>query len=247
MTGERIPWDQEIAEGMEEDDLDAVEFDTELAQIFADVVDVNNSLVRISVSIRNPTPYDRFLATAFTELSYFEQVDISHVAEKFPRAHREIVERLGKAISRRRQYIRYREDHHIKLARGLDMDDAETVSAGSDTQASSIPEALKDGRNSESGAGDDSMNDGQSQTSDTSYMTDAYGTETLTFPKLPPEANNGPFQCPFCYMMVDCCTVLSWRLVRSLFLWTEVSPSSHRQQNSFVELAQNDCVLLLYF
>lgn len=47
--------------------------------------------------------------------SYYQTYDINHTRAKFPRAETYLVERLGKAVSRRRQYVQYRKGHHMKL------------------------------------------------------------------------------------------------------------------------------------
>ncbi|CAJ2499789.1 Uu.00g026420.m01.CDS01 [Anthostomella pinea] len=61
-----------------------------------------------------------------------------------------LVKRLGSAISKRRQYFKYREAHHEKLAAGLNLEEREGDGEGNGegdgvtTLASSIPDALKD-------------------------------------------------------------------------------------------------------
>jgi hypothetical protein len=47
--------------------------------------------------------------------SHFRSFDIGHVRAKFPDAPNYLVERLGKAISRRRQYLSYREEYPLDL------------------------------------------------------------------------------------------------------------------------------------
>ena len=86
----------------------------------SDVVEVITCLLRLSVAIQNPTPHDQFMASGQIDTSYFELFDISHVQGKFPDAEEYLITRLGKAISRRRQYLKYREEHHKKLAQGIE-------------------------------------------------------------------------------------------------------------------------------
>ncbi|KAF1969094.1 hypothetical protein BU23DRAFT_571823 [Bimuria novae-zelandiae CBS 107.79] len=45
------------------------------------------------------------------DVTLHEPLDISHVREKFAQADQCLVERLGKAISHRRHYLRYRANH----------------------------------------------------------------------------------------------------------------------------------------
>ncbi|GJN66311.1 hypothetical protein PLICBS_000328 [Purpureocillium lilacinum] len=111
--------------------------ESELDQISVDVVDVVNCLLRLSAAIRNPAPHDRFAASHFTDTSHYELFDIRHVQSKFNDIDAILAERLGKAISRRRQYFKYREAHHMKLSRGLDLHraaDATTTAGSADPQ-----------------------------------------------------------------------------------------------------------------
>ncbi|KAJ6445032.1 G-patch domain-containingprotein [Purpureocillium lavendulum] len=154
---------------VEEDDIES-----ELGQISMDVADVVNCLLRLSAAIRNPAPHDRFAASHFTDTSHYELFDIRHVQSKFDGVEADLAERLGKAISRRRQYFKYREAHHAKLSRGLDLhrggDAATTVGSGEpQTIASSIPRLLQTESSSTEGLlvfSEDRSDSGYTQTSD---------------------------------------------------------------------------------
>ncbi|KAK4040937.1 hypothetical protein C8A01DRAFT_34994 [Parachaetomium inaequale] len=210
--GEQTPWDQH---GLEEDDQysDSDDSpDTELGQIAVDMADVVNCLLRLTVTIRNPAPHDRYIQAKATDASHFEPFDIQHVRSKFDDIQLWLAERLGKAISRRRQYLRYRQSHHEKLAHGLD--DAE-LDAGKtledQTVASSIPSHLKEGRVSTKAQPiltDDGSDAGMSQTS---YATSMATSDKLTIPPLPKEAHAGPFQCCLCYMMIVARDRVAWK------------------------------------
>ncbi|KAF4306352.1 hypothetical protein GTA08_BOTSDO05173 [Botryosphaeria dothidea] len=73
------------------------------------------SLLRLSMSVRNPTPHDQFMNSQQIDTSSFEAFDIRHTREKFPSAPESSVINLGKAISRRRGYFIYREAQGKKL------------------------------------------------------------------------------------------------------------------------------------
>lgn len=214
ISGEITPWDEldedEIGQDMDSDE----ERGTELEQIATDIVDVVNCLLRLSVDIKNPAPHQRFFETKLTDKTYFEPFDIGHVCSKFNTIESWLAERLGKSISRRRQYFKYREIHHEKLSMGLETEVLETSASGagsviqpalkdSETVASSIPLAMKDSYVQATTAVPAAIKDDQSDAgvSQTSYATSAAASGYLKIPSLPEEALKGPFQCRFCYTL----------------------------------------------
>lgn len=88
------------------------------------------------MTIRNPAPHDRLVKAVSIDTSYYEIFDLGHVRSKFPAAKvmssdchtlnvancmgkEHLAIRLGKSISRRRQYLKYCERHHKKLAQDM--------------------------------------------------------------------------------------------------------------------------------
>ncbi|KAH7135346.1 hypothetical protein B0J11DRAFT_157717 [Dendryphion nanum] len=72
----------------------------------------------MSIIIRRATPRDRFvIAQAHNQTSFDDMFDINHVAQKFPLLEGWLRERLGKAITRRRQFLRYARDHRSRLGK----------------------------------------------------------------------------------------------------------------------------------
>ncbi|KAJ0353548.1 hypothetical protein KNSL1_001978 [Colletotrichum chrysophilum] len=122
MNGKATPWEE-----MEDDEepLDDLEMETEMEQITLDITELVDCLLRLSVSIQNPAPHDRFMSSTFTDASAYEDFDIQHVQAKFQDIDEGLAQRLGKAMSRRRQYFKYREAHHQKLSH--DNDEENTV------------------------------------------------------------------------------------------------------------------------
>jgi hypothetical protein len=218
VKGEQVPWDQLLPDYEESADTSPYDgfLDTELDQIALDMADVVNCLLRLTVTIRNPAPHDRYVKTKCAEASHFEPFDIQHVQSKFDRIEPWLAERLGKAISRRRQYLKYRQSHHEKLAYGLGPYDLGADDAReAETVASSIPSHLKDGGGSSSQIQaaltvirDDSSDTGMSETS---YATSIASSDKLTIPPLPKEALFGPFQCCVCYMMIVIKDRAAWK------------------------------------
>ncbi|KAL5613998.1 hypothetical protein FOVSG1_003061 [Fusarium oxysporum f. sp. vasinfectum] len=118
LTGNEVLWDQ-ITAGDDEDFEESDDPDTELNQTFVDIADVVNCLLRFSVAIQNPAPHDRFIRSHSIDTSHFEIFHIQHVSSKFRTMEPLLAERLGKAISRRRQFFNYRLAHRTKLSQGL--------------------------------------------------------------------------------------------------------------------------------
>lgn len=54
------------------------------------------------------------------DASHFLQYDIMHTRAKFPEAENYLIERLGHAVSRRRQYFRYHEEQHNKSTKEIE-------------------------------------------------------------------------------------------------------------------------------
>lgn len=187
--------------------------DSELTQIMMDIIDIIDCLLRLSVSVQNPAPHDRFKATTSTDASFYEVSDINHVGDKFKSAEEWLVERLGKAISHRRQYFKYRDTHHQKLACGLE-DPESDLHIGQSTVASSIPQHLKMGNTSGGTASFDVLDEDQrSDTghSQTSYATSVAVSELLRVPEIPKEYSRGAFECPFCFMMIVVSERHAWK------------------------------------
>ncbi|VTT55264.1 unnamed protein product [Fusarium fujikuroi] len=212
-TGQLTPWDQELSPAkFSDDDSDdgSLPVDvlgpSELSQIFAAIVEDINCLFRLSVSIHNPSPHDRLKKACLTDTSGYEPFDVQHVYNKLSKAPKPIAERLGKAISRRRQYFKYRELHHEKLASGLELDGKDQIQS---TVASSLPKNLNSTEPiSLEEYVDDASDTGRSQTS---WATSAANPERRKIPALPAEAGNGPFECPFCFMMVSITSRIHWK------------------------------------
>lgn len=196
----------------EEDHLESTLPGAELTQILTDIAEIVTCLFRLSVSIRNPAPHDRYKQTGSTDASYFEPFDVQHARDLFPSASEDLVKRLGQANSYRRQYFKYRELHHLKLSQGLGPSDHLTDPDCASTVASSIPQNMKGPEHHAQNAvvlGIDACSeDGMSQTS---CATTVIGSDRLRIPPLPVEAESGPFQCPYCYMMIDTPSPNSWK------------------------------------
>jgi hypothetical protein len=95
------------------------EAETEIQQLYHGLCNINKCLYQMSMLIRKPARHDRRHQSHTNYTTAFQPFDRDHVAHKYPEADSSTVERLGLAISGRREDLRYRERHHAKLAQGL--------------------------------------------------------------------------------------------------------------------------------
>ncbi|MCJ1381880.1 hypothetical protein MMC17_004992 [Xylographa soralifera] len=158
---------------------------TEIQQIFTEILEIINCLYRLSMSVRNPTGTQRYIKSAHIDTSFYEPYDVEHVRQLFPQAKEYLIERLGKAVSKRRQYLKYRETHAAKLAQHLD--ERDTTTGLSETTASAL---LIHGVVHE---------DAKSVISEASGATSVGSVQKARMPSMPQAARNRqPFECPHC-------------------------------------------------
>ena len=215
-SGERVPWDElsnsdtDSDSGMSEDDNSNAHLQgsTEFSQLLASVKILITSLFRLSMAIRNPAPNSQSTSTISIDKSFFEPHDIQHVMEKFPNAPRYLAERMGRALSARRQYLSYREEHHSKLTKNIEkigFEKATTEFTTNSTEATPIPRIQRSMSLNVLDEGDDTA-------SQTSYATSV--NATIRVPSLPREARNKDFfECPLCFLLVSIHTSVGWKYV----------------------------------
>ena len=142
--------------------------------------------------------------------NYDPRWDIARVKDKYGHLSggkdaQWLIERLGTAITRRRQYLRYRQDHHQKLSRDWDervekseMKDTKSISTMASTKATTFaPDEMYLRR----------------ETSSISVWQASYAVSVISDPQtrviVPPPPKTGskgvpyqfgaPFQCPYCF------------------------------------------------
>jgi hypothetical protein len=183
---------------------------TELDQISADLTDIVTSLLRLSLIMRGPVLFERFLKSETTDTSHFIAFDKSHVESKYPQAEEFLSDRLGKANSQRRAFFKYRQEHNEKLTQGLKNKLEDNKLEGTGTIASSIPSYLKDeGLAIPLIEQDENSDSGIPQTS---YATSVGDSGRLRVPSLPKENMDGtPFECPFCRRIIEVNDRRAWK------------------------------------
>jgi len=182
-----------------------------LGDIRNEIAEIITCLMRLSMVIRKPAPHDHFTKSLDINTSFYESFDVNHVRSKFPLADEALVQRLGKAITKRRHYLKYRKTHAEKLAWGVDMDndDDKATAIPESTVASSLPYDLRAiGVVVERITLDDAL----SETSQTSYATSAATEGRLRAPPLPEEGQGGkPFVCPLCHLLITASNTAAWK------------------------------------
>ena len=220
-------------------ELDRAE-NSEYLAFVKDVSHIITCLCKLFIAIRNPVPRDRLHKLASIDVSRFEYWDRQHISNKFPAAPKYLVERLGKANTKRRQMLKYYMQHHGKITRYIDLvgfddfgpsmqrDDVASTSQpskgdtkapstvsttlNSQTTVSTIKPQLKSQQFVINEAGSDT---GHSQTSyATSTNTSSTQQGRIDIPP-PPNFNAAydgqPFECPYCYTFVILDNLRSWK------------------------------------
>lgn len=112
VNGDGMPWDAQSASDTDDSELDneGGERETEIQQLAVSLADLITNMMQLFSTVRNPAAHDQFMLSKDTATaSHFERFDIEHVTNKYPQIEQWLAERLGCAISRRRQYVQYRE------------------------------------------------------------------------------------------------------------------------------------------
>jgi hypothetical protein len=206
--------EQNHSEGDSDDEDDAALFgltiedgckDDASVHAIEEIHEVTLCLLRFSMTLRNPARHDQMKESTSTSTHHFERFDIDHVQHKFPGAQPYLHERLGRAISKHRQYFKYREEHHSKLAEGLDDEMVKderpsTIATSLNVPAPDLPTSKGDELETES------------LYTATSFAPTTAGDVTLRPPPLPEAGQDGaPFECPLCFSIVIVEDERSWR------------------------------------
>ncbi len=196
------------ASQMEEDNASDDDYDTgeELTQLHSNIVTVINCLFQMSMLVRRPARHDFYMLPQSQEVLAFRPYDQAYVREKYPKADQGLIERLGLAITLRRQYLRYRERHHAKLNQGLDVgteDSAAPTVVLSDTVVPGVEPWHIDSQDQDKAPA--------SEKSQTSYAPSMLAGGALIIPSPPKKSSGGaPFECPYCFVMISVDGVLAW-------------------------------------
>ena len=110
-----------ISESSTHNDEIPVEDGELLKDILNDIAHIITSLYNLSVAIQNPVPQERLAKFAAINVSHFKPWDIEQIRGKFPEAPEYLIERMGEANCRRRQFLVYYKNHYDKIARNINL------------------------------------------------------------------------------------------------------------------------------
>ncbi|EME79157.1 uncharacterized protein MYCFIDRAFT_34701 [Pseudocercospora fijiensis CIRAD86] len=172
-----------------------------------DIHELVNLLYRFSITLMNPAGYNRVRRAFIPRSAAFDPWFIPHVQNKYPSAQAWLAQRLGRAISSRRQYIIYRDIYGKKKHQGLENEapDEQTT-----TVATSIP-GVKPPTLDVADLNKDA-DDTESFYSMTSFAPTESDASVLRPPRLPEKGASGdPFDCPICNSIVQFTNKERWR------------------------------------
>ena len=85
---------------------------SELEQLHNGVAIIVDRQYQLSALVRNPAPKNFLFGSNGSNMAAFEPYDIDHVCNIYANAHSILTQRLGRAITRRKKYLNYRERRH---------------------------------------------------------------------------------------------------------------------------------------
>ncbi|OQO14048.1 hypothetical protein B0A48_00924 [Cryoendolithus antarcticus] len=103
----------------EDESGDSDDGTSELSELILSIGDLITSLMKVSMLVRKATTRDRYIrAIQAGGQPFLPDFDVRHVCDKFPRVRSQqwLYERLGAAITQRRQFLRYSREHKSRLA-----------------------------------------------------------------------------------------------------------------------------------
>jgi hypothetical protein len=244
ITGERVPY-EDLSDSDSDDSMysprDEEQETTELSQLVSSIPEITTCLMRLSLSARNPAPHDQFLQSTRISMDHFEAFDVSHVRTKFPNAEEFLVFRLGKAITRRRQYFRYRR----KNRRRLDQDSNVALSK-ENVDTTQFPENPSVTTSHVPTSNDDESPPIGSYMTEyyedilfqTSYLSSSLHATRLLPPIAPLESfDSEPFECPLCFQIVTTSSDAEWHE----HVFRDIQPYVSEPSTAIGYLAYSNC------
>ncbi|CAG8953279.1 hypothetical protein HYFRA_00003486 [Hymenoscyphus fraxineus] len=195
------------------------------------IVASNSSLMRLSIIIRSSSTRDDYLKAASKYNTWSPLPDIGHVREKHGSAKQSttwLIERLGRAITKRRQFLKYRVDHNDKMTGSDEVYETKREKPERTIMASTKATTYA-GKNAIQIHRAPASDGGNSLTSKTSYEPTNFAPEGATrnlsvpsppkfaFPEILFEYGE-PFQCPYCFTEQVVKTKAAWKYVNKLLL-----------------------------
>ena len=163
----------------------------EASMMFEIILESIRSLFRIGILLRKSNSRDRFKrALQEPDSAFLSSFDVGYVSQKHPKTNGTgLATRLGDAIAKRRQFIRYCRDHRLHLYTDESLKDFKALAPDS-------PQV---------GFEDDSIT-----VPTVSTISDS--TSSLRLPRLADLCQNlEPFECPICCTLQSFTSESAWR------------------------------------
>ncbi|KAJ6032215.1 hypothetical protein N7540_002947 [Penicillium herquei] len=192
--------DSEYIEGVS----DSETFTSEIQEIHEALVDTIGQLYQMSMLIRKPSQHDRLVGTDKADSEPFQFWAKSHTSEKYPNADPLAIDRISSAMARQRAVLKYRERHHEKLSKGIDPDNDGKSTVLSETVVTHLFKEIP------SQTSDLISEAGVSETSYGGTLLEGTGSDAPKIPPRPKGADNGPFECPYCFYIITAKDKKSW-------------------------------------
>ncbi|KAI5789384.1 hypothetical protein FPQ18DRAFT_261656, partial [Pyronema domesticum] len=162
----------------------------------------------------SPASSDRLERMGEIDVSHFERFDIDNLSDKYQLGedYKYVIERLGKANTKRRQLLKYHNEHHEKIVgrRVAVGDEGSSEDAGEGDFFSEAPTDMRTTLSTVYSANLDLVEavpvnlDSRSEagSSLTSYASSTANSGNPRVLAPPPGFDKGPFQCPYCYIIM---------------------------------------------
>ncbi|KAJ5614198.1 hypothetical protein N7528_007852 [Penicillium herquei] len=186
------------------DDASESELSTEIQEIHEGLVDTIGQLYQMSMLIRKPSQHDRLVGTEKADSEPFQFWAKIHTSEKYPNADPLAIDRISSAMARQRAVLKYRERHHEKLSKGIDPEGDGKSTVLSETVVTDIFKEIP------SQTSDLISEAGVSETSYGGTLLEGTGPDAPKIPPRPKGAENGPFECPYCFYIITAKDKKSW-------------------------------------
>lgn len=188
-----------------------------LDQRVCEISRIITCLYRFSNATRNPAPTDRLQRCSSIDVSAYEFFDLQHISEKLPAlGDSYLVERLGRANTKRRQLLEYHRRHHQKIAYYNDVDDTGEAnlvggSTGSTHTDMHTTVSTLNQRDLEPFDLEDDHLDTRSELSQTSFASSVGSPIGLRVPDPLVAFNEIPFECPYCFTITTARNRGGWK------------------------------------
>ncbi|KAI5792247.1 hypothetical protein FPQ18DRAFT_378468 [Pyronema domesticum] len=212
------------AQTVDSDIDDEIRSTSPLKEAVKEIDNVITCLYRLSITIQSPASQDRLDRMERIDMSHFERFDIEHISNKYHgqlgKDYQYLIQRLGKANTKRRQLLKYHDEHHEKIVgRRVAVGDTASKDVSEDDFFSEAPSNMRTTVSTVYSADVNLVEvtpvdlDSRSQAgfSVTSHASSSANSSSLRVPPPPPGFDKGPFQCPYCYIIVETENRASWK------------------------------------